>query len=304
MRPMVRSAEVDAYLANVPEPQRTTLESLRKQIQAAAPEATEGIAYGMPAFGQDGRFLVSFAAYKRHCSLFPASEGVIAEHGDQLEGHLSGRGTIRFDPQDPLPAPLVTKIVKTRLSEIERKSPGGLGMPGPERQGLEPVLDPGPVAWVGEALRPWADGWPLKIGALVPSTYAAYGRLLHPAFDPEQGEVGWARVAEWSGRELKADSPFEDIATRQDGSRWPGSRPIDGQLERGVCARLARLFRPFTTTRSRRGTASGAAGEGSRARRSSSFRPSILGPIASSEVPWRRSPVWSSTSRIPRRSRY
>jgi hypothetical protein len=121
-------------------------------------------------------------------------------------------------------------------------------MSGPEGQGLEPVLDPGPVARVGEALRPWADGWPLKIGALVPSTYAAYGRLLHPAFDPEQGEVGWARVAEWSGRELKADSPFDDIATRQDGSRWPGSRPIDGQLERDVCARLARLFRPFTTT--------------------------------------------------------
>jgi uncharacterized protein YdhG (YjbR/CyaY superfamily) len=125
MRPMAPSAEVDAYLANVPEPQRTGLERLRKQIHAAAPEATEGIAYGMPAFRKDGRFLVSFAAYKRHCSLFPASEGVIAEPGDQLKGQLPGRGTIRFDPQDPLPATLVTRIVKTRLAEIERKSPKG-----------------------------------------------------------------------------------------------------------------------------------------------------------------------------------
>jgi uncharacterized protein YdhG (YjbR/CyaY superfamily) len=126
MRPMAPSAEVDAYLANVPEAQRTTLERLRQQIQAAAPGATEGIAYGMPAFRQKGRFLVSFAVYKRHCSLFPASEGVIAEHGDQLEGHLSGRGTIRFDPQDPLPATLVTKIVKTAARGDRAEEPWGV----------------------------------------------------------------------------------------------------------------------------------------------------------------------------------
>jgi hypothetical protein len=120
-------------------------------------------------------------------------------------------------------------------------------VPGPERHGLEPVLDPTPVAWVGTALRTWWEEWP-KIGEMVPGTFPAYGRLLHPAYHPEEGWIGWRRVAGWSGRDLKPDSLFEDIARRDDGSRWPGSSPIDGQLERDVCARLARHFQPFTMT--------------------------------------------------------
>jgi uncharacterized protein YdhG (YjbR/CyaY superfamily) len=115
---MAAAESIDEYLAGVPQPARSALERLRKQVQRAAPRATEGIAYGMPAFRQDGRFLVSFAAYKRHCSLFPASEGVIAKYGEQLKGHLAGSGTIRFDPVQPLRAALVTGIVKTRLREV------------------------------------------------------------------------------------------------------------------------------------------------------------------------------------------
>src|SRR4029077_442233 len=87
---------VDAHLAALPDVPRRALESLRATIRAPAPEADETIAYGMPAFRINGRFLLSYAAYNRHCSLFPASQAVLEACGRELEGHVAGRGTIQF----------------------------------------------------------------------------------------------------------------------------------------------------------------------------------------------------------------
>ena len=114
---MTAPASVEEYLAGVPEGSRTALETLRKTIKAAAPEATETISYQMPAFKDEGRFLVSFAAFKDHCSLFPASEAVVEACGEELKPYLSGKGTIRFQADEPLAPALVTKIVHTRLAE-------------------------------------------------------------------------------------------------------------------------------------------------------------------------------------------
>jgi uncharacterized protein YdhG (YjbR/CyaY superfamily) len=115
---MAAPTGVDSYLAALPEAPRAALEKLRQTIRAAAPEATEAIAYEMPTFRDDGRFLVSYAAYKHHCSLFPASGAVREALGDELKPYFSGKGTIRFTVDKPLPAALVTKIVKVRLEEI------------------------------------------------------------------------------------------------------------------------------------------------------------------------------------------
>ena len=71
----------------------------------------------MPAFKLDGRFLVSYAAFKRHCSLFPASEKVVEACGEALEPYLFGKGAIRFPLDEPLPTALVKKIIKVRLEE-------------------------------------------------------------------------------------------------------------------------------------------------------------------------------------------
>jgi uncharacterized protein YdhG (YjbR/CyaY superfamily) len=114
---MVRSADVDRYLAALPEDVRTVLERLRKAIKAAAPDATETISYQMPAFKDHGRFLVSYAAFKDHCSLFPASYAVMQALGDELQPYLSGKGTLRFTADKPIPAALVKKIVEKRLEE-------------------------------------------------------------------------------------------------------------------------------------------------------------------------------------------
>jgi uncharacterized protein YdhG (YjbR/CyaY superfamily) len=108
---------VEGYLAALPEVPRAALEKLRKTIKAAAPEATETISYQMPTFKGNGRFLVSYAAFKDHCSLFPASKKVLEAHGEELKPYFSGKGTLRFTVDKPIPAALVKKIVRTRIEE-------------------------------------------------------------------------------------------------------------------------------------------------------------------------------------------
>jgi uncharacterized protein YdhG (YjbR/CyaY superfamily) len=108
---------VAAYLAALPDDQRALLEDLRRAILAAAPGATEQISYGMPAFKVDGRFLVSYSAFRHHCSLFPASGQVLAMLGAEVEPFFAGKGTLRFTPDRPLPPDLVARIVAIRLEE-------------------------------------------------------------------------------------------------------------------------------------------------------------------------------------------
>jgi uncharacterized protein YdhG (YjbR/CyaY superfamily) len=115
---MAAPRNVDDYLATLAEDRRAGVEELRQTIRVAAPEATETIAYGMPAFrSHGGQFLVSFAAYKAHYSLFPASGAVVDALGAEVQPYLAGKGTIHLPANRPIPVATVTKIVKIRLAE-------------------------------------------------------------------------------------------------------------------------------------------------------------------------------------------
>jgi uncharacterized protein YdhG (YjbR/CyaY superfamily) len=114
-----RSAEIDALLAGLPEEVRDALESLRRTIAAAAPDAVEGIGYGVPAFKYRGRPLVSFGAAKDHCAFYVQSPAVMDAHRNELAGYDTAKGTIRFAPDKPLPKRLVTKLVKARMAETD-----------------------------------------------------------------------------------------------------------------------------------------------------------------------------------------
>jgi uncharacterized protein YdhG (YjbR/CyaY superfamily) len=115
---MASLTTIEDYLATLTEERRAAVTQLRETIGAAAPEATETIAYNMPAFrSHGGQFLVSFAAYKAHYSLFPASGAVVEELGEELAPYLAGKGTIQFPANKPLPLATVSKIVKIRLAE-------------------------------------------------------------------------------------------------------------------------------------------------------------------------------------------
>ncbi|HKH98672.1 MAG TPA: DUF1801 domain-containing protein [Candidatus Sulfotelmatobacter sp.] len=113
--------DMDEYLAGVPEPARSTLKKVRAVIRSLVPaEATEAISYRIPMFRYKGG-LVSFAAFKNHCSFFPMSYAVIKACKKELKNFPVSKGTIHFPLDRPLPAALVKKIVRARLAEKERR---------------------------------------------------------------------------------------------------------------------------------------------------------------------------------------
>jgi uncharacterized protein YdhG (YjbR/CyaY superfamily) len=119
-----QAADVEAYLAKVPEPARATLEKLRATIRSVVPsETTETLSYGMPAFRYKGA-LVAYAAFKKHCSFFPMQASLIDQMTDELKNYRTAKGTLRFPLDKPLPATLVKKMVKARIAENERKGKG------------------------------------------------------------------------------------------------------------------------------------------------------------------------------------
>ena len=112
-----RAKTVADYLAAAPQDHRAALMKLRATIKAAAPKATESISYGMAGFKHNGESLMHFAYWKDHVALY----GNFDAHAAELKAYdQSGKGTFRFPVDEPLPYRLVTKIVKSRVAEIEK----------------------------------------------------------------------------------------------------------------------------------------------------------------------------------------
>lgn len=119
--PPATPRDLAEYLARIPDDKRAALEKLRSRMLAAAPGAEDCISYGMPALSFEGRTLVCYAAARNHCALYPMSPQVIEDLADELAGCSLSKGTIRFDPDKPLPAALVKKVVKARIAENRAK---------------------------------------------------------------------------------------------------------------------------------------------------------------------------------------
>ena len=109
--------DVDDFLAAVPADKRAALTKLRRTIKAAAPKATELINYGVPMFRLDGKNLVSYGAATNHCSFYVQSPAVMRAFAADLNDYKVGKGSIQFAADKPLPAALVTKLVKARIAE-------------------------------------------------------------------------------------------------------------------------------------------------------------------------------------------
>lgn len=108
---------VNAYIAAAPKGARAQLVKLRKMIRALAPEAEEGISYRMPYYKYKG-MLAGFAAFEDHVSLFGALSD---EHKVWFRRYSTARGTIRFPIGTPLPAALITRLIKARMKRNEAR---------------------------------------------------------------------------------------------------------------------------------------------------------------------------------------
>ena len=115
------SSDIDAYLAIVEEPKRSSLEQLRRTILEVIPDAEQGISYGMPAFRLNGKVVAGFAAFKNHLSYLPHSGSVLPKLEEDLAGYKGTKGSLQFPIDQPLPKPLVEKLIRTRVEELPYK---------------------------------------------------------------------------------------------------------------------------------------------------------------------------------------
>jgi len=119
---MKTPSTIDEFLAGLSGDKRAALQKLRRAIRAAAPKASECIAYGVPSFRIDGKYFLSFGAGADHCSFYPGAEA-IAKHRTLLSGYGTSKGTVRFEPKLGLPATLVKKLVKVRMGAMRPVEP-------------------------------------------------------------------------------------------------------------------------------------------------------------------------------------
>lgn len=119
--PMSRQA-VDAYLARLDEPKRSTLDALRTTILELLPEAEPCMAYGLPAFQVEGKLVAGFGAFKNHLSYLPHSGSVLPQLEDDLGAYSWSKGALKFPIDEPLPRDLVAKLIALRLQQIREES--------------------------------------------------------------------------------------------------------------------------------------------------------------------------------------
>jgi uncharacterized protein YdhG (YjbR/CyaY superfamily) len=114
---VVSAEEIDRYLDALTEPKRATLARLRQTILDIVPEAEQGISYGVPAFKVGGKTIAGFAAFRNHLSYLPHSGAVFPQLSGELRDYSFSSGALRFGIGEPLPAPLVEKLIAVRLEQ-------------------------------------------------------------------------------------------------------------------------------------------------------------------------------------------
>jgi uncharacterized protein YdhG (YjbR/CyaY superfamily) len=112
---------IDDYLKNVPPIQKATLEHIRTLVKQLAPTAEEVISYGMPGFKLNHRYMLGFAAFKDHLSLFPTSQPMSLLSQDVHDKFVTSKGTLQFTPEDPLPDSVIKQIIQERIKDISKK---------------------------------------------------------------------------------------------------------------------------------------------------------------------------------------
>jgi uncharacterized protein YdhG (YjbR/CyaY superfamily) len=111
---------VDDSLAAMSGTDRACLQRVVELARGLAPDAVEGMSYGMPALKLDGKPLIGVVAAAKHLSIFPFSPAVVDAVAPSLEGYSLSKGTVRFTPDHPVPDDVVAEMVRLRMAEIRK----------------------------------------------------------------------------------------------------------------------------------------------------------------------------------------
>ena len=118
---MTTPKNIDEYIASFPKDVQLLLQQVRATIQKVAPDAEETISYAIPTFKLNGKNLVHFAGFKNHIGFYPAPTGMEAFKKD-FSRYKTGKGSVQFPVDEPLPLALITRIVKFRMQENLQKA--------------------------------------------------------------------------------------------------------------------------------------------------------------------------------------
>jgi len=111
------SDDIDAYLAGLEEPKRSTLQQLRHTILEVIPKAEQGLSYRLPAFRLQGKVVAGFAAFKNHLSYLPHSGSVFPQLRKEVAPYRTSTGALQFPIDEPLPKPLVEELIRVRVAQ-------------------------------------------------------------------------------------------------------------------------------------------------------------------------------------------
>ena len=114
-------SSIDEYFETFPEDTQKILKQVRRTIKTAAPEAGEKISYGIPTFTLNGKYLIYFAGWKNHISIYPIPIGDEA-FNKEISQYVAGKGTLKFPIDKPMPLKLISKIVKLKVAEALTKT--------------------------------------------------------------------------------------------------------------------------------------------------------------------------------------
>lgn len=117
---MKKPTSVDEYINSFPKEVQEVLETLRTTIKEVIPNAEEKISYGIPVVMQKGKYIIYYSAWKKHTSLYPYTADMVEKFKESSDYVTSGKGTIQFPLDRPLPLPLIRKITKYKLEQATK----------------------------------------------------------------------------------------------------------------------------------------------------------------------------------------
>ena len=116
----IKFKTVDAYFQQVPQHAMERMTIIREALKKAAPLAEEVISYNMPALKYKG-ILMYYAAYEKHIGFY-AVPSTHAEFSKELSNYKSGKGSVQFPHDQPLPLDLIERMAAFRYKEKQEET--------------------------------------------------------------------------------------------------------------------------------------------------------------------------------------